>query len=109
MDGFSSGQRPYGYGDRRVEIVSGGGTALPPHPLDPPPGPTRASWPGQGPGAAAAAAAAAKPWGFTDPEMKRKKRIARYKAYGVEGRVKASLRRGIRWIKDKCSQIVNGY
>ncbi|OWM86082.1 uncharacterized protein LOC116212207 [Punica granatum] len=109
MDGFGSAERPYGYGgDRRMEIVSGKSAGRPPHyPLDPPPGPTRATWPGQGSGVAAAAAA--KPWGFTDPEMKRKKRIARYKAYGVEGRLKASLRRGIRWIKDKCSQIVHGY
>ncbi|KAG5222043.1 DUF3511 domain protein [Salix suchowensis] len=47
--------------------------------------------------------------GLTDPEMKRKKRIAKYKVYTVEGKVKASLRRGICWIKNKCSKIIHGY
>ncbi|KAG5231698.1 DUF3511 domain protein [Salix suchowensis] len=49
------------------------------------------------------------PGGLTDPEMKRKKRIAKYKVYTVEGKVKASLRRGICWIKNKCSKIIHGY
>ncbi|WJZ87415.1 hypothetical protein VitviT2T_006795 [Vitis vinifera] len=31
-------------------------------------------------------------WGFSDPEIKRRKRIALYKAYGVKGKMKASLR-----------------
>ncbi|WKA03199.1 hypothetical protein VitviT2T_021323 [Vitis vinifera] len=31
-------------------------------------------------------------WGFSDPEIKRRKRIALYKAYGVEGKMKAFLR-----------------
>ncbi|XP_048129010.1 uncharacterized protein LOC115750200 [Rhodamnia argentea] len=111
MDGFGS----YGGGDRRMEIVSGKGLgachqAYSPTQHPPPPQtiPARESWSGHR-GAAAAAAAAAKPWGFTDPEVKRKKRIARYKAYTVEGRVKASLRRGFQWVKNKCSQIVHGY
>ncbi|KAH6823869.1 hypothetical protein C2S53_013565 [Perilla frutescens var. hirtella] len=53
--------------------------------------------------------AAAKPWGFGDSEMKRRKRIARYKVYTVEGRVKASIRNGLRWFKNKCSEIIHGY
>ncbi|KQK14521.1 uncharacterized protein LOC112269736 [Brachypodium distachyon] len=40
-------------------------------------------------------------------EMKRRGRVASYKAYAVEGKVKASIRRGIRWIKTKCSHIVH--
>jgi hypothetical protein len=40
-------------------------------------------------------------------EMKRRGRVASYKAYAVEGKVKASIRRGIRWIKAKCSHIVH--
>ncbi|CAK9322283.1 unnamed protein product [Citrullus colocynthis] len=54
-------------------------------------------------------AAAGKPWGFGDPEAKRRKRIAKYKVYTVEGRVKDSLRKGLRWIKDRCSRIVHGF
>ncbi|KAF8661809.1 hypothetical protein HU200_056764 [Digitaria exilis] len=44
---------------------------------------------------------------FGDPEMKRRRRVAGYKAYGVEGKVKASLRRGLRWFKRKCSGILS--
>ncbi|KAM0915963.1 hypothetical protein ACQ4PT_010480 [Festuca glaucescens] len=44
-------------------------------------------------------------WCFNDPEMKRRRRVAGYKAYGVKGKVKASLRRGLRWFKSKCSGI----
>ncbi|KAL3725326.1 hypothetical protein ACJRO7_030351 [Eucalyptus globulus] len=112
MDGYGS----YGGGgDRRMEIVSGKGLGACHRPYSPtthhpppPPMPARDSWSGHH-GGGAAGAAAAKPWGFTDPEMKRKKRIARYKAYTVEGRVKASLRRGFQWIKNRCSQMVHGY
>uniref|UniRef100_J3LUG0 DUF3511 domain-containing protein n=1 Tax=Oryza brachyantha TaxID=4533 RepID=J3LUG0_ORYBR len=41
------------------------------------------------------------PWWSGDPEAKRRRRVAAYKAYAVEARVKASLRRGFRWIKDR--------
>ncbi|KAK4785656.1 hypothetical protein SAY86_002345 [Trapa natans] len=97
-NGLAYARRPQGCSDRRVEIVSGG---CPRHAYGQPP---RRSWADQGPGAAE------KPWGIRDPETERKKRVARYKAYGEGGtrRVKGSLRRGIRWIKDKFSQIVNG-
>ncbi|KAL2236577.1 UNVERIFIED_CONTAM: hypothetical protein Sindi_0849400 [Sesamum indicum] len=55
-------------------------------------------------------AGAGKPWGFNiEPEMKRRKRIARYKVYSVEGRVKASIRKGLRWFKNKCSELIHGY
>lgn len=50
-----------------------------------------------------------KPWSFNDPESKRKKRIYKYNVYSAEGRVKASVKKGLRWIKNKCSQIVRGY
>ncbi|KAL6896825.1 hypothetical protein ACP4OV_007397 [Aristida adscensionis] len=43
-----------------------------------------------------------------DPaEMKRRRRVAGYKAYAVEGKVKASFRRSLRWIKAKCSSIIH--
>ncbi|PUZ57042.1 hypothetical protein GQ55_5G396200 [Panicum hallii var. hallii] len=44
---------------------------------------------------------------FGDPEMKRRRRVAGYKAYAVEGKVKASIRRGIRWFKRKISGILS--
>ncbi|KAG6494638.1 hypothetical protein ZIOFF_042398 [Zingiber officinale] len=47
-------------------------------------------------------------WCFSDPEMRRRKRVASYKAYAVEGKLKASLRKGFRWIKTKCSELVHG-
>ncbi|KAK4758709.1 hypothetical protein SAY87_020010 [Trapa incisa] len=82
MDGFPSSQRPRGsyVDDRRMDIVSdarGSSTAARLHyPLEPPPGMNRGSWAVQG-GGRPGATAAEKPRGFTDPEMKRKKRIAR--------------------------------
>ncbi|GFP80623.1 hypothetical protein PHJA_000205600 [Phtheirospermum japonicum] len=55
-------------------------------------------------------AAVKRPWpGFREPEIKRRKRVVRYKMYNVEGRVKATIRNGIRWIKSKCSEIIHGY
>ncbi|XP_051118532.1 uncharacterized protein LOC127242863 [Andrographis paniculata] len=52
-----------------------------------------------------------KAWGLGDAEaeVKRRKRIAKYKIYTVEGRVKDSIRKGVRWIKNKCSEIIRGY
>uniref|UniRef100_A0A0E0GVZ2 DUF3511 domain-containing protein n=1 Tax=Oryza nivara TaxID=4536 RepID=A0A0E0GVZ2_ORYNI len=47
------------------------------------------------------ASSSATPWWSGDPEAKRRRRVAAYKAYAVEARVKASLRRGFRWIKDR--------
>nr|KYP74219.1 hypothetical protein KK1_006889 [Cajanus cajan] len=92
----------YGSGPRRVEIVSGKSYGCnQSHAAAISSEVTRASQSG--------AATAAKPWSFGDPETKRRKRIARYKVYAVEGKVKASLRNGIRWIKDTCSRIVHGY
>ncbi|KVI01169.1 Protein of unknown function DUF3511 [Cynara cardunculus var. scolymus] len=47
-------------------------------------------------------------WSFNDPELQRKKRVATYKAYTVEGKVKGSIKKSFRWIKDKYSQMVYG-
>ncbi|KAL2323688.1 hypothetical protein Fmac_028067 [Flemingia macrophylla] len=84
-----------GSGQRGVETVSGKSYACIQNEL------TRASHGG--------AATVANPWSFGEPETKRKKRIARYKVYAVEAKVKASLRNGIRWIKVTCSRLVHGY
>lgn len=85
-----SGQRTCAVG-RSTEIVSGKsnqiyGTQDYPPTLPPPPS-----------------------WGLSNAEMKRKKRITRYKAYTVEGKVKSSLKKGFRWIKNKCSHIVHAF
>ncbi|KAF8401369.1 hypothetical protein HHK36_012321 [Tetracentron sinense] len=50
-----------------------------------------------------------KSWSFNDPEMKRWKRVAKYKAYSVEGKFKSSFRKGYRWLKNKCSLMVHGF
>ncbi|OMO63934.1 hypothetical protein CCACVL1_22163 [Corchorus capsularis] len=107
MESYGSGQRPSSY-DRRMEIVSGKSSSIGGNQIfsgrsrspDLQQAQNRTTRASQG---------TSKPWGFTDPEMKRKKRIAKYKVYTVEGKVKSSLRKGLRWIKNKCSQIVHGY
>ncbi|OAY71259.1 hypothetical protein ACMD2_10273 [Ananas comosus] len=38
-----------------------------------------------------------------DPELKRKRRIAAYNVFAVEGRLKSSVRSGFKWIKSKLS------
>ncbi|KAK1560720.1 hypothetical protein Q3G72_030123 [Acer saccharum] len=113
MDGYGSGHRSYG-GDRRLEIVSGksfssgfGSNQIYVTQYTSPdrgavqPRATRPSH--------SSSSSSTMPWGFTDPEIRRKKRIAKYKVYTVEGKVKASLKKGLRWIKNKCSEIVHGY
>ncbi|OIT05422.1 PREDICTED: uncharacterized protein LOC109222524 [Nicotiana attenuata] len=50
-----------------------------------------------------------KSWSLNDPEFQRKRRVASYKVYSVEGKVKGSLRRSFRWFKDKCTQVVYGW
>ncbi|XAR53452.1 hypothetical protein NMG60_11022006 [Bertholletia excelsa] len=50
-----------------------------------------------------------KSWILTDPELQRKKRVASYKAYAVEGKVKGSLRKSFRWLKDRYNLVVHGW
>ncbi|KAK6937324.1 Protein of unknown function DUF3511 [Dillenia turbinata] len=100
MSEFSS--KSYG-GDRRMEIVVSGRTSSsssvanqiymtrPRSPDLPPIPPPRLNQ------RTSHETTSSLPWSFNDPEMKRKKRVAKYKVYAVEGRVKASLRRGLRW------------
>lgn len=49
-----------------------------------------------------------KRWSFNDPELQRKRRVASYKVYAVEGKVKGSLKKSFRWIKERCGRVVNG-
>ncbi|XP_019197095.1 PREDICTED: uncharacterized protein LOC109190957 [Ipomoea nil] len=48
-------------------------------------------------------------WSMNDPEFQRKKRVASYKVYSVEGKVKGSFKRSFRWLRDKYSQVVYGW
>lgn len=50
-----------------------------------------------------------KSWSFNDPELQRKKRVASYKVYTVEGKVKGSFNKSFRWIKDRYSRMVHGW
>ncbi|XP_034676574.1 uncharacterized protein LOC117907222 [Vitis riparia] len=43
-----------------------------------------------------------------DPELKRKKRIASYNVFTVEGKLKTSVRSSFKWIKTKLSDIRYG-
>ena len=38
-------------------------------------------------------------WYFRDPEFKRKKRVASYKAIAIEGKVKGSFRKSFNWLR----------
>ncbi|KAL9998097.1 hypothetical protein Hdeb2414_s0573g00918731 [Helianthus debilis subsp. tardiflorus] len=49
-----------------------------------------------------------KQWGFSDPEFKRKKRVAGYEVYSIEGKLKGSFTKSFRWIKDKYNHVVCG-
>lgn len=46
---------------------------------------------------------------INDPEVKRQRRVVKYKAYAVEGKMKASIRNSLRWVKNKYYQLVHGY
>ncbi|BAU02015.1 hypothetical protein LR48_Vigan10g137900 [Vigna angularis] len=43
-----------------------------------------------------------------DPELKRKKRIKSYNVFTVEGKLKATVRNGFKWIKNKLGDIRTG-
>lgn len=46
--------------------------------------------------------------GLCEAEIQRKKRVAAYNVYGVEGRVKGSMRKSFKWFKETCSNVVYG-
>ncbi|GMY34628.1 hypothetical protein FCV25MIE_29870 [Fagus crenata] len=52
---------------------------------------------------------ASKSWTISDPELQRKKRVAGYKVYTVEGKMKGSLRKSFRWIKNTYTHVVYGW
>ncbi|CAN8256572.1 unnamed protein product [Cochlearia groenlandica] len=51
-----------------------------------------------------------KTWGrIKDPEIQRKKRVASYKMYGVQGKVKGSFTKSFRWLKHRYTNVVYGW
>ena len=48
-------------------------------------------------------------WGFSDAESQRKRRVASYKVYTVEGKLKGSIRKSLKWFKDRCDKVVHGW
>ncbi|CAJ2661074.1 hypothetical protein L195_g037424 [Trifolium pratense] len=45
---------------------------------------------------------------MNDAELQRKKRVAGYKIYDAEGKVKGSLRKSFKWIKNTYTQAIYG-
>ncbi|XP_057978498.1 uncharacterized protein LOC131164950 [Malania oleifera] len=62
-----------------------------------------------GSSSSSSSSSSSKSWGFNDPELQRKKRVASYKVYAVEGKMKGSLRKSFRWVKDTYTQMVYGW
>ncbi|XP_047308841.1 uncharacterized protein LOC124912289 [Impatiens glandulifera] len=50
-----------------------------------------------------------KSWSLSDPELQRRKRVASYKAYAMEGKVKGSIRKSFRWLKERFNLVVHGH
>lgn len=44
-----------------------------------------------------------------NPEDKRRRRVAEYNMYGVEGKLKSSLKTSFKWIKNKFTDNYNDY
>ncbi|GFP84475.1 hypothetical protein PHJA_000591400 [Phtheirospermum japonicum] len=49
-----------------------------------------------------------KSWSFNDPELLRKKRLASYKAYTVEGKMKDSIKKSYKWLRQRYTLLVYG-
>ncbi|KAJ8644977.1 hypothetical protein MRB53_006725 [Persea americana] len=60
-------------------------------------------------GKASGGSSSSKGWSFNDPELQRKKRVASYKVYAVEGKMKGSFRKSFRWIKDRYTHMLYGW
>ncbi|GMH17594.1 hypothetical protein Nepgr_019435 [Nepenthes gracilis] len=60
-------------------------------------------------GGSFSSASSSSSWSLSDPELQRKKRVAGYKIYDVEGKMKGSFRKSFRWIKNTCSHVVFGW
>ncbi|BAH93578.1 uncharacterized protein [Oryza sativa Japonica Group] len=69
-----------------------------------------ATWPSSS-ASASTSASKGRVWGGLGDaaEMQRRRRVAGYRVYGVEGKVKVSLQSSMRWIKGKCTRVVDGW
>ncbi|GER34360.1 hypothetical protein STAS_10575 [Striga asiatica] len=50
-----------------------------------------------------------KSWSLNDPELQRKKRVAGYKAYTVEGKMKGSIKKSFKWLRERYTLLVHGH
>ncbi|CDP08289.1 unnamed protein product [Coffea canephora] len=109
ISAYPNNNPPHDFRSYSVSYSSSYDAPPPPLPLPPPPpGPAQVKdWKlkkGKSMGGSAS-----KSWSFNDPEFQRKKRVASYKVYSVEGKVKGSFRRSFRWLKDKYTQVLYGW
>ncbi|XP_072959911.1 uncharacterized protein [Typha angustifolia] len=102
--GYRNEFRSYSGGDRKLEIVKGNVFSANQMYVTTRPRSPEPQYPPRRRSAGTSGA-----WCFSDPEMKRRRRVASYKVYSVEGKVKSSLKKGFRWIKVKCSEIIHGW
>ncbi|KAK4273404.1 hypothetical protein QN277_021815 [Acacia crassicarpa] len=47
-----------------------------------------------------------KNWWKNDPETKRRRRLAKYKRYTTEGKLKTSFKKAVRWLKIRCVAVI---
>ena len=76
---------------------------------------TGAAWPSPAASSSSSSSATgpkAKMWGggfgSAPTELRRKRRLVGYRVYGVEGNMKVSLKNSVRWLKGKCTKVVDG-
>ncbi|KAK1365250.1 putative ABC family ABC transporter [Heracleum sosnowskyi] len=48
-------------------------------------------------------------WTFDDHELRRKKRVASYRVYSVEKKVKGSVKKSFKWLKNRFSQMISSF
>ncbi|EHA8588792.1 hypothetical protein COCNU_scaffold006699G000030 [Cocos nucifera] len=101
--GYPDGLRPYDGGvaddGRGLAIVSGKAYSASHTNIRRLPPPPCARWRAVGGGGSLTTSSGPAPLWASDAEAKRQRRVARYKIYAVEGKVKASIRKGFRWLK----------
>ncbi|XP_073106674.1 uncharacterized protein [Elaeis guineensis] len=94
--GYPASLRPYDDG-RGLEVVSGKASQTNICRLPSPPVVRRPR--AVGGGGVLTSSSGAAPSRAADAEAKRRRRVAGYKAYTVESKVKSSIRKGLRWVK----------